>query len=99
VQTGVLETVHDIVSVAIEPVRAINRGSYLAANFAGTRVEILRPGHSMPVRVDTASTSYCLLNGESWKIMQISLPIAINQLNQYFHRFAQVCVSIFRKRP
>jgi hypothetical protein len=95
VQTGVLETVHDIVSVAIEPVRAINRGSY----FAGTRVEILRPGHSMPVRVDTASTSYCLLNGESWKIMQISVPIAINQLNQFFHRFAQVFVSIFRKRP
>jgi hypothetical protein len=53
----------------------------------------------MLVRLDTASTSYCLLNGQSCKIMQISVPIAINQLNQFFHRFAQVFVSIFRKRP
>jgi hypothetical protein len=74
-----LGTVHNIVSSAVEPARAISRRRDLGAVRIGAHDEIFQAGHPVLVGVDTAST-YCYLlsledhrDAETWGVRLLEL--------------------------
>ena len=74
-----LGTVHNIVSSAVEPARAINRGYDLGGVRIGAHDEIFQAGDPVLVGVDTAST-YCYLlsledhrDAETWGLRLLEL--------------------------
>lgn len=74
-----LGTVHNIVSSAVEPARAISRRCDLAGVRIGAHDEIFQAGHPVLVGVDTAST-YCYLlsledhrDAETWGVHLLEL--------------------------
>jgi hypothetical protein len=74
-----LGTVHNIVSSAVEPARAISRGCDLGKVRIGAHDEIFQAGHPVLVGVDTAST-YCYLlsledhrDAETWGVRLLEL--------------------------
>ena len=74
-----LGTVHNIVSSAVEPARAISRGYHLSGVRIGAHDEIFQAGSPVLVGVDTAST-YCYLlsledyrDAETWGVRLLEL--------------------------
>ena len=74
-----LGTVHNIVSSAVEPARAISRGCDLGGVRIGAHDEIFQAGRPVLVGVDTAST-YCYLlslenhrDAETWGVRLLEL--------------------------
>jgi hypothetical protein len=74
-----LGTVHNIVSSAVEPARAISRGYHLGDVRIGAHDEIFQAGSPVLVGVDTAST-YCYLlsledyrDAETWGVRLLEL--------------------------
>jgi hypothetical protein len=74
-----LGTVHNIVSSAVEPARAINRGYHLGGVRIGAHDEIFQATKPVLVGVDTASTFCYLLSqedyrdGETWGVRLLEL--------------------------
>jgi hypothetical protein len=74
-----LGAVHNIVSSAVEPARAINRGYDLSGVRIGAHDEIFHAGDPVLVGVDT-TTTYCYLlslenhrDAESWGVRLLEL--------------------------